>query len=106
MIVFHDKELVSRLEIEVRLYAMLREISNKKMERVALPEKSSIRDLLDHMISKYGREFAWYIYDSENQPRSYLSYIVNGININSLNGFDTILRDGDIVSILPPVGGG
>lgn len=94
------------MEIEVRLYAMLREIANKKIDKVSLPEKSSIRDLLCVMISKYGAEFEWYIYDSEKQPRSYLSYMVNGVNINGLNGFDTILKNGDVVSILPPVGGG
>ena len=95
-----------KLEIEVRLYAMLREIANKKIDKVSLPEKSSIRDLLGAMITKYGADFEWYIYDSEKQPRSYLSYLVNGININSLNGFETILKDGDVLSILPPVGGG
>ncbi|MBS7631238.1 MoaD/ThiS family protein [Candidatus Bathyarchaeota archaeon] len=94
------------MEIEVRLYAMLREIANKKIDKISLQEKSSIRDLLGVMVSKYGAEFEWYIYDLEKQPRSYLSYMVNGININSLNGFDTVLKDGDVVSILPPVGGG
>lgn len=94
------------MEVEVKLYAMLREIASKKMEIVHLPEKSSIRDLIDFLISEHGDEFANYIYDSGKQVRNYLSYMINGVNINSLNGFETMLKEGDVVSLLPPVGGG
>jgi len=97
---------VSVLEVEVRLYAMLREIANKKVERVSLPPKSSVGDLVDLLVARYGDEFRSYIYDSEKQVRSYLSYMLNGVNVNSLNGFDTQLNDGDVLSLLPPVGGG
>jgi molybdopterin converting factor small subunit len=36
----------------------------------------------------------------------FLSFLVNGKNINVLQGFDTELKQGDTVAILPPVGGG
>jgi len=94
------------MEVEVKLYAMLREIASKKLEKVDLPEKASMRDLIDFLISKYGEEFGTYIYDADKQVRNYLSYMINGVNINSLNGFETTLKDGDVISLLPPVGGG
>jgi len=94
------------MEVEVKLYAMLREIASKKLEKVDLPEKASVRDLIDFLISEYGDEFASYIYDSEKQVRNYLSYMINGVNINSLDGFETTLKGGDVISLLPPVGGG
>lgn len=98
--------MVSLMEVEVKFYAMLREISGKKMERITLPPKSSVRDLVDLLVERYGGEFARYIYDAERQVRSYLSYMLNGVNINSLDRFDTMLKDGDVFSLLPPVGGG
>lgn len=94
------------MEVEVRLYAMLREMAGKKVLRVSLPLKSSVRDLIDILVERYGGEFERYIYDAEKKSRSYLSYMLNGININSLEKFDTPLKDGDVFSLLPPVGGG
>ena len=94
------------MEIEVRLYAMLREIAGMKVLRVSLPPKSSVRDLIDVLLERYGGDFERYIYDGEKRSRRYLSYMLNGININSLEKFDTALKDGDVFSLLPPVGGG
>ena len=94
------------MEVEVKFYAMLRENAGKKAERIALPPNSSIRDLIDLLVERYGGEFERYIYDREKQVRSYLSYMLNGVNINSLDRFDTALKDGDVLSLLPPVGGG
>jgi len=34
------------------------------------------------------------------------SFMLNGYNIYSLDGFDTLLSENDVVAILPPVGGG
>ena len=94
------------MEVEVRFYAMLREVAGKKAERVVLPPKSLVRDLIDLLVERYGDEFARYVYDSEKQVRSFLSYMLNGVNINSLDRFDTMLKDGDVLALLPPVGGG
>ena len=94
------------MEVEVRFYAMLREVAGKKAERVVLPPKSSVGDLIDLLVERYGDEFARYVYDSEKQVRSFLSYMLNGVNINSLDRFDTMLKDGDVLALLPPVGGG
>ena len=94
------------MEVDVKLYTMLREIAGKKTENVALPPKSTVRDLVDLLVERYGEKFARYIYNSEKQVRSYHSYMLNGVNINNLDGFDTMLKNGDILSILPPAGGG
>lgn len=94
------------VEVEVKFYAMLREIAGKRAEKLVLPPKSSVRDLVNLLVERYGGKFEGYIYDSEKRVRSYLSYMLNGVNINRLDGFDTMLKDGDVLSFLPPVGGG
>lgn len=94
------------MEVEVKFYAMLREATGKKREVVELPEKSSVGDLMDLLVGQYGGDFGRYIYDEEKRVRDYLSFMLNGINVNSLKGFDTVLSHGDILAILPPVGGG
>lgn len=94
------------MKVEVKFYAMMREIAGKKVEMVVLPIKSSVRDLIDLLVERYGSEFERYIYDRDKKVRSYLSYMLNGVNINSLDRLDTALKDGDVISLLPPVGGG
>ncbi len=98
--------MVPTMEVEIKFYAMLREATGKKREVVELPEKSSVGDLMDLLVGQYGVEFGRYIYDEKKQVRDYLSFMLNGINVNSLGGFNTVLRDGDVLAILPPVGGG
>jgi len=94
------------MEVEVKFYAMLREIAGRRAESVELPPNSSVRELVDLLVARYGGAFGRYVYDAEKQVRNYLSYMLNGVNINSLDRFDTILKDGDVLSLLPPVGGG
>ena len=94
------------MEIEVKYYAMIRDKAGKKTEKVTLPSKSSVKDLVEILIECYGDEFENYIYNNEKQIRDYLSFMLNGVNVNSLSGFETLLSDGDVVSLLPPIGGG
>ncbi len=95
-----------RLEVEVKYYAMLREASGRKREVFELPEGSSVGDLMDIVAGKYGDPFRRYVFDSEMRVWDYLRFMLNGISVSSLEGFDTVLGDGDVMAILPPIGGG
>ncbi|HID27596.1 MAG TPA: molybdopterin synthase sulfur carrier subunit, partial [Methanosarcinales archaeon] len=41
-----------------------------------------------------------------NGLRDYVKIMVNGRSIAFLNGINTLLQDGDVVAIFPPVAGG
>jgi len=41
---------------------------------------------------------------TENTSRFFI--IINGRSTKTLDGFDTVLKDGDVVSFLPPLAGG
>lgn len=94
------------MEVEVKYYAMLREATGKRREVIEIPVKSSVGDLVSLLSKRYGGDFTRYIYDEEKRVRDYLSFMLNGVNINSLEGFGTHLKAGDTLAILPPVGGG
>ncbi len=56
---------------------------------------------------KYGVAFKDYVYDGKTgQPKSFLQFLVNGNSTSTLNGLQTELGEGDVLAILPPVGGG
>ena len=56
---------------------------------------------------KYGKPFIEYVYDAKtSQPKGFLQFLVNGNSTSTLNGLETELKDGEVLAILPPVGGG
>ena len=94
------------MEVEVRYYASLREITQKRYEKIKIPKNSSIRYLIDTLVEKYGQSFQSNVYDKYRELRKQLSYVLNGVNINNLNGVNTLLEDDDVFSLLPVAGGG
>ncbi|NER27392.1 MAG: MoaD/ThiS family protein [Symploca sp. SIO1C4] len=44
--------------------------------------------------------------DEQGKPRRFLNFYVNSEDIRFLQGTDTVLQDGDEVSIVPAVAGG
>jgi molybdopterin synthase sulfur carrier subunit len=94
------------MKIEVRFFTSLREITGKKVDEIQLQRVITVEELLTLLSKKYGKNFREYIYNKKGKVQGFLSFILNGKNINVLQGFDTELKEGDIIAILPPVGGG
>jgi molybdopterin synthase sulfur carrier subunit len=93
----------------VRFFTHLREITGKREEILEFPEGDAVT--LDLVIRKlaerYGKDFIEYVYEGKGgKVRDFLQFLVNGRSISTLNGLDTELTNGDVVAIIPPVGGG
>jgi molybdopterin synthase sulfur carrier subunit len=97
------------LQVSVRFFTSLREIVGKKEEMIEFPEGEQITvdKVLKTLAQRYGKRFIEYVYDSKSgEVRSFLQFLVNGKSATTLNGLETALKDGDVLAILPPVGGG
>jgi molybdopterin synthase sulfur carrier subunit len=96
------------VQISIRYFTVLREITGKREEKLAYPEnqKFAITTVLKTLSNKYGKPFTDYVFNTEGQVKSFLQVLINGTNITTLNGAKTILKDGDVLAILPPIGGG
>jgi len=97
------------LRISVRFFTSLREITGKKEEIFDFPrnEKITLGRVLEALSSHYGKNFVDYVYDSEKHDvKGFLQFLINGISASTMNGFQTELKDGDVLAIIPPVGGG
>jgi molybdopterin synthase sulfur carrier subunit len=92
--------------VKVRYYAMLSDVAGKREEDIELPEGSTVLDLVHYLIEKFGLRLRNYVYDEEGQLLNYMKFNVNGVNILSLEGFETLLDDDDVVQVIPPIGGG
>jgi molybdopterin synthase sulfur carrier subunit len=97
------------VEVKVRFFTNLREIVNKREETLTFPagEKVTVDMILKTLSQKHGKPFTEYVYnDKTGQPKSFLQFLVNGNSTSTLNGLETELKEGDVLAILPPVGGG
>ena len=94
------------MKVEVKFFTSLREITGKKTDEIQLQDTITVKELLTLLSTKYGKNFRDYVYSKSGKVQGFLSFLVNGKNINVLEGLDTKLKHGDTIAILPPVGGG
>jgi len=69
-------------------------------------EASSVENLLDKMFEEFGEILRTEILDINGEVKKHYRIIVNGRNINLLEGFKTILKEGDMVAFMPAIAGG
>ena len=66
---------------------------------------ATVRDAMAQLGRRYtaveGR-----LFDEDGGIRRNINALINGGNVQFRQRFDTVLRDGDRLTILPPVGGG
>jgi len=97
------------LRVSVRFFTSLREIVKKKEDILEFSddEKVTVGKVLETLSQRYGKDFVDYVYDSKTcEVRGFLQFLINGKSASTLNGLQTALRDGDVLAIIPPVGGG
>ena len=97
------------MQVSVRFFTSLRDIVGKKEETLEFPEgeKVTVEVALKMLTQRYGNRFVDYVYDAKTgEVRGFLQFLINGKSASTMNGLETELADGDVLAILPPVGGG
>ena len=91
----------NRIRVKVKLYMTLRDLFGWK-ERVVDLDKDGCRfkDLIN-IIPEIKKAIEKY-----SGKRWSLIILVNGRHIKFLGGDDAILKDGDVISLFPPLAGG
>jgi molybdopterin synthase sulfur carrier subunit len=73
--------------------------------RLTLPDGALLSDAL-HILSRRYPVFGERVFEAGGGLRKHINALVNGRNVQFRDGMETVLQDGDRLSILPPVGGG
>ena len=93
----------------VRFFASLRELVSRRMEVLKFPggDAFTVEDALSRLTTIYGPEFFEFVFNGKTGGiKDHLTLLLNGRNIDSLDGLKTQLMEDDVLAILPPVGGG
>ena len=94
------------MKVTIRYYGVVYDATGKRTEEIEVTNGSTISDLLANLVETRNPQLKEMIFDKENVIRDYLAFVINNVDVRSLDGFDTVLENGDIVLILPPIGGG
>jgi MoaD family protein len=93
------------MRIKVRLFTILREMTGKKEETLTVRDEATVGEILDLLSEKHGKDFLEYLFEGR-RLRSHIQILVDGINISTLKGLDTRMKEDSTLAIVPPVGGG
>jgi molybdopterin synthase sulfur carrier subunit len=95
--------------IRVKIYTImaLKEILGQRELEISIPEGSTIQDLISRMVERWGDRLSSYLFQPRSdRPLSHIRLMVNGRDIEFLNGMETVLQEGDEFMMLPLVSGG
>jgi MoaD family protein len=67
---------------------------------------TSIEELLMELVRRFGKPMEGILFPQGNEFSEMLYVLVNGKNMAVLNGPKTLLKDGDVISVLPMTAGG
>jgi molybdopterin synthase sulfur carrier subunit len=94
------------MRVKVKYFTTLRELAGISEEEIETEDDTSLADLIGIVASKYGEAAQDYLYHTERKADPSIYFLINGTDAKARSGMDTRLKDGDVVAIIPPIGGG
>ncbi len=93
------------VRVQVKFLATIRGITVEPSTELLCNPRDTARTLMRELVKKYGQKFEQVTLEGTNLKPE-IKIIINGRDIDYLNGLDTQLKDGDVIVIIPPIAGG
>lgn len=93
------------MKITLRIFADYREIVGAREKEVSLPAGETVGRLLKGLCTAHP-DLQRKLFDAHGELLPYVIVLKNGRNVASLHHLDTVLAEGDVIALFPPVAGG
>ena len=102
-----QRGVIRIIQVTVKYFAYLRGlVRDKREETVNLEDGARLIDLLNILIKKYGKKFQENIIKKNEREVSLSDNIIVLINGKSVEDLNTLLKDKDIIALMPFLSGG
>jgi len=88
-----------------RFFATFKQITNQREIEFIVEEGATIKQFLEVVFDQYST-LRDKIFNENNELRPWIHILKNGRNVKFLSGIDTIITNGDVIALFPPVAGG
>ncbi|HRF49733.1 MAG TPA: MoaD/ThiS family protein [Anaerolineales bacterium] len=89
----------------IRLFATLRDVTGVKELTIPFTDGQTVREMLTTVVQAQPA-LGEKIFDASGEMTGLVHVLVHGRNIMWLNGLDTVVRESDLIVLLPPSAGG
>ena len=93
------------MKITFRTFATFREVIGAGETALILPPGATVGRLLENLCTAHPGLRA-HVFDGAGQIKPYILILKNGRSVMSLQQLDTVINEGDVVALFPPVAGG
>jgi len=94
------------IEVKINFLSLLADITKIKELNISIQDNSTIKEILERLVSKFGKNFGRKILDSPNSLNKYIILGLNGIDIRTLENLNTVVNHHDEILLLPAIAGG
>ena len=94
------------IDVKINFLSLLADITKIKELNLQVKENANIKEILERLISKFGKDFERKILDSPKALNKYIILGLNGKDIRTLEDLDTIVNHHDEILLLPAIAGG
>ena len=95
------------MKVKVQYFAAVRELVGLREEILELPDQSKVGILLEELVRRHGERLKAYLFDTKTgNLRQSIQFLIGDRAVLGVGVASTILSDGVVFAIIPPVGGG
>lgn len=93
--------------IRLRFLSTMRHMVGENEKVIEISKEATIGDLLRLILTTYGKKMTTFLFKEDNESvRNDILILINDVDMNVLEGLDTVLSEEDEVTLMPIAHGG